>query len=85
VRAFNPWPSAYCFIGGKRLQIHRAGDRPATLEQPPGTVVEVGDTIAIATGDGLLLAHELQVEGRKRLAAAELARSGALKVGSQLD
>lgn len=84
VRAFNPWPSAYCFLDDKRLQIHRAraGSGPAAAA---GTVTALGEEIAVATGTGTLLALELQMEGRKRLPAAEIARSGLIKIGTRFD
>jgi methionyl-tRNA formyltransferase len=50
-------------------------------EQAPGTVVAVDDTICVATGGGTLAIEELQLEGRKRLRAADFARSGAVAVG----
>jgi methionyl-tRNA formyltransferase len=82
VRGFNPWPSAFTHLpDGRILKIHRAraaGSGPGEL---PGTVVAVGDRIAVATGGGLLLIEELQLEGRKRLSAAEVSRGGAVGVG----
>jgi methionyl-tRNA formyltransferase len=47
-------------------------------------VVAIGDTIEVATGSGVLAIEELQLEGRKRLHAADFARSGAVVVGSRL-
>lgn len=89
VRAFNPWPSAYTFVAGKRLQIHRAhvaessavGSAAAAIA---GQVHSVGEGIAIGTGNGLLIADELQIEGKRRLPAGEISRSGQLSVGAQL-
>jgi methionyl-tRNA formyltransferase len=86
VRAFDPWPSAYTTLYGKRLKICRArvdkGDR-GTAERP-GTVVAVGDTIRVVCGEGDLLIEELQLEGRKRLSAGDLSRGSAIAVGAHL-
>jgi methionyl-tRNA formyltransferase len=81
VRAFNPWPSAYSTLQGKLVKIHRAHVRPDSLSEPPATVVAIEDTICVATAAGTLAIEELQLEGRKRLCAADFARSGAVVVG----
>lgn len=84
VRAFNPWPSAFTWLDGKRLKIHRARalDRPAGAI--PGTIVGGGEAILVATGAGMLAIEELQLEGRNRLKAAEFMRSGVVPVGVRL-
>jgi len=82
-RAFNPWPSAYTHLDGKLLKIHRAHPTPAATHAAPGTVTATADTLAVATGDGVLVIDELQLEGRKRLAAADFVRGG-LKTGTVL-
>ena len=84
VRAFNPWPSAFTAISGKLLKIHRAHVLPVTTTAAAGTVTAIDDGIAVATGDGTLALDELQVEGRKRLEAAEFARGGILAPGTVL-
>lgn len=84
VRGFAPWPSAFTFLDGKRLKIHRARPAARKTDAPPGTVVDVGSTIDVATGDGVLKIEVLQLEGRKPLGAAEFANSGLAKVGEKL-
>ncbi|MFI5395857.1 MAG: methionyl-tRNA formyltransferase [Candidatus Binatia bacterium] len=83
VRAFNPWPSACTSLGGKQLKIHRAHADTLSRTAPPGTVVAINGGISVATGKGALVLEEVQLEGRKRLTAAEFAR-GAVKVGMVL-
>jgi methionyl-tRNA formyltransferase len=83
VRAFNPWPSAFTSLDGKLLKIHRAHVRGASASSP-GIVVQTQGDLAVATGAGTLVLDELQVEGRKRLSAAEFSRGGAVKVGTLL-
>jgi len=84
VRAFNPWPSAFTTVGGKLLKLHRAHAVAAAPSAMPGTVTATGDGIAVSTGDGMLVLDVVQLEGRKRMAAAEFARGGGVKVGSVL-
>jgi len=83
-RAFHPWPSAFSYIDDKRLKIFAARPTGATSSAEPGTVVAIGDSIDVATGDGILAIAELQIEGRKRLAARDLARGGLLQEGARL-
>jgi methionyl-tRNA formyltransferase len=82
VRAFNPWPSAFSSLDGKLLKIHRAHVRGASASAP-GSVVQAQGDLAVATGAGTLILDELQLEGRKRLSAAEFSR-GAVRVGTSL-
>lgn len=81
VRGFNPWPSAYSTLHGKRVKIHAARAEEGRGE--PGLVVAVGDRIRVATGAGMLAIETLQLEGRKALAAGDFARGGGLAVGER--
>jgi len=87
VRAFDPWPSAFTFIGGKRLRVLRArvsAAEPGTSQAAPGTVLATGAAIAVATGSGVLLLDAVQLEGRKRLSAAEFVRGGGVATETRL-
>jgi methionyl-tRNA formyltransferase len=94
VRAFNPWPSAFTSLDGKLLKVHQAqvqGDSPAdprrirgSVPGSAGTVLSTRDGIAVATGRGTLVLEEIQLEGRRRLSAAEFVRGGAVVVGTVL-
>jgi methionyl-tRNA formyltransferase len=84
VRAFHPWPSAFTTIDGRLVKIHCARAADETAAAPPGTLIGLGETIDVATGAGVLHVLELQLEGRKRLTAAEFARGGALAPGARL-
>jgi methionyl-tRNA formyltransferase len=84
VRAFNPWPSTFTRLSGKLLKIHRAKAGAEQSSCKPGTVVMLGDAVHVAAGAGIVEIEELQLEGRKRLAAKEFARSGQLAVGTVL-
>jgi methionyl-tRNA formyltransferase len=84
VRAFNPWPSAFTTLDGKLLKLHRARPVDEDVRAAPGTVLSAAHTIHVAAGAGVLEIDELQLEGRKRLAATEFARGGGLAVGARL-
>jgi len=84
VRAFNPWPSAFTHADGKLLKIHRAHAEALQTAKPAGAVVTITPQILVASGDGTVVLDELQLEGRKRLAAAEVSRGGSLRAGMVL-
>jgi methionyl-tRNA formyltransferase len=84
VRGYNPWPSAFTTLAGKRLKLHRAHALEQRSTAPPGTVVEVSGGIHVVTGDGVLVIEELQLEGRAALGAAEFVRGAGVAVGDRL-
>jgi methionyl-tRNA formyltransferase len=83
-RAFDPWPSAYTSLHGKQLKIWRARVGRTDRRGAPGTVLAVGDTVRVACGRDDLLIEELQLEGRKRVTAAEFGRGGHVTAGAVL-
>ena len=71
VRAFNPWPVSHTLLEGDNLRLWRAHALPG--EAAPGAVVaHDADGVVVGCGEGLLCVTELQLAGRKRLAAGEL-------------
>lgn len=80
VRAFTPWPGAYTHWRGKLLKIvtaRAANDIPVGTARP-GTVSlsrEQGQrALAIATGNGTLIAQQVQPEGKRAMSADEFLR-----------
>ncbi|GAC1369837.1 MAG: methionyl-tRNA formyltransferase [Ktedonobacteraceae bacterium] len=90
VRAYQPWPTAFTHWRGKVLKIIAAHTRSVELDAStqPGTVSvqeEAGHKVlAIATGAGLLLVKQLQLEGKKALGAEEFLRGYGQIVGEVL-
>jgi len=75
VRAYHPWPGTYTYWRGKLLKILRA--RPVTISPSsgkPGRVISVDDGVAVVTGTDALLLEEIQLAGKKALAAQEFTR-----------
>jgi methionyl-tRNA formyltransferase len=79
IRAFNPWPGAFTLLhddagAERKLKIYRA-----SLEAEPN---EDQKNLVIAAKDGALRLEEVQLEGKRRMSAAEFLRgySAVLRV-----
>lgn len=80
VRAFVPWPGAYTWLRGKLLHLWRAQAIGAEPAGPPGTLATAGERLLASCGqDTVLEILELQLEGRRRMPAAEFLRGFRLK------
>ncbi len=85
VRALYPWPSAFTYLRGKLLKVHRAAVITAEEKGLPGEVVRADrGALWIATGHGILSLEELQLENRRRLAAAEFLKGARIEKGQRL-
>ena len=84
VRAFTPWPGAFTTLGGRMLKVHRARLAAAT-GLAPGEARAGPDGIAVGCGGGsALLLLEVQVEGKRRLPAADFVKGQPLAAGTVL-
>ena len=94
MRAFNPWPVAYCEVqatgaaprsGSGRLRIWAAQALDEQVREPPGTVIaSPGDALRISTGRGILQVDELQAAGGKRMTAREFLNARHVPKGTTL-
>ncbi|MFP5238111.1 MAG: methionyl-tRNA formyltransferase [Acidobacteriota bacterium] len=78
-RGFQPWPGAFTTFNGKKLIVHRMTVvHPAQLAQPstaPGHVLARDGRLFVACADNTWLEfEEVQLEGKKRVSAAEFLR-----------
>jgi methionyl-tRNA formyltransferase len=68
IRAFDPWPVAWCMVGEERVRIWKAALTEISHESKPGTVLAAGKQgMDIATGQGVLRLLELQRPGKRRM------------------
>ena len=73
VRAMIPWPCAHTTLGGKNLKILRALSGPG--QGKPGEIVSLGgESLDVATGNGILQIFSLQIEGGRKMEAPEFKR-----------
>ena len=89
VRALDPWPGTYTRLNGKQFKILHSqvlslGETNAgTCDRiMPGSVIKAdAEGIDICTGNGILRATEVQLEGKKRMAAADFLRGRPVETG----
>jgi methionyl-tRNA formyltransferase len=87
IRAFDPLPGAYGLFQGQRLKCFQAGLLSWKGDGRAGEIVGCSERgLVVLGGDGQgLVIGELQLEGQRRLAAAEFLRGHAMPVGSLLE
>lgn len=71
VQAFNPWPVAWCELGGQRLRIWKAEVVDNAGACKPGSVLPGQRSLTIATSDKALNILELQQPGGQRVTAEQ--------------
>jgi methionyl-tRNA formyltransferase len=76
IRGLQPWPGAYTSLRGHTMHVWKA--KVANAAGAPGSIVSV-KPVTVACGSGAMELEEVQVEGRKRLPAAEFANGQRLK------
>jgi methionyl-tRNA formyltransferase len=75
IRAFNPWPGTFMELGGQNLKIFSASILDLNGKQ--GETLRSDKELVIAAGSGALSLTEVQLEGRRRMSAAEFLRGQA--------
>jgi methionyl-tRNA formyltransferase len=84
-RGFQPWPGAWTTVRGKKLTLHRLAVAANAPGGDPGTFHVEGDRLFFTAGDGAALeVIELQTEGKRRMAAADLLRGHGVVDGDRL-
>ena len=76
VRALDPWPGTATTWRGERLGVLSASVGSGG-NASPGTVVNVGDDVGIATSDGLLVLDTVRPAGKKPMAGRDFVRGRA--------
>ncbi len=75
IRAFNPWPGAFMQIGEQNFKIFSA--TVVDFNGQPGEILERDKQLIIAAGKQALALNEVQLEGKRRMSAAEFLRGHA--------
>lgn len=74
VRGFQPFPTAFTYLGGKKLTVWKA--KPVLIEHnatTPGSIIraERDELLIFCGGDSVLRIEELQLEGKRRVSARD--------------
>jgi methionyl-tRNA formyltransferase len=78
IRAFNPWPGAFMNLDSLNLKIFSAS--VINLGGKPGEILRSQNELVIAAGKLALSLAEVQLEGKRRMSAAEFLRGHAALV-----
>lgn len=92
VRGLNPWPGTYTYFHNKMLKVWKASvipeDSIPKRDEVPVTVgtietltTEGSGAIIVRCGKGFLALEEVQLEGKKRMSAADFMRGHELTPG----
>lgn len=71
VRAFNPWPVAWCELGGQRLRIWKAEVVDSVVDGKPAQIVADRQVFIVGTADKSLKILEIQRAGGQRMSAGQ--------------
>ena len=83
VRGFRPWPGAFTLLGGRVLKVHRAEAREgAGLAPGEARPDEAG--LVVGCGEGALRLLEVQLEGKRRMLAADFLKGHPVAAGTVL-
>jgi len=76
IRAYNPWPGAFSDFDNRKLKIFAASI--VDLRGKPGEILRKDRELVVATSDRALSLTEVQLEGKRRMSAAEFLRGRIL-------
>lgn len=72
IRGLHPWPHAFSWVNGTRVILWRSTRAPDHADAAPGTVLNAdAHGVVVATGRGALTLTELQLEGKRAMAARD--------------
>ncbi len=84
-RGFQPWPGAYTTLRGKKLIVHRMHPAEHRHGLDEAALGVADGALYVGCGGGTTLAlDEVQMEGKRRLSAADFLRGHQIKSGERL-
>ncbi len=84
IRAFTPWPGTATTMNGLSLKIFKAEAGPEQDGAVPGLVKTDGRVLMAAAADRYLILTEVQLAGKKKMAAADFLRGSRIAPGTVL-
>lgn len=84
-RGFQPWPGAFTILRGKKLIVQRMRLVDETAAGEPGSLIVRGAELMVICGEGTVVGlDEVQLEGKRRMSAAEFLRGFQIATGERL-
>jgi methionyl-tRNA formyltransferase len=77
VRAYNPWPGAFTEFNNRKLKIFAAAI--VDLRGKPGEILRKDKELVVGAADRALSLKEVQLEGKRRMSAAEFLRGQQIR------
>ncbi len=85
IRGLDPWPTAFCFLDGKRLRLFSPEVLHQDSEMQPGSVLQADKRgILVSCGENTLLIKEIQPEGKKRMTVESFLCGHPIAIGTLL-
>lgn len=84
IRGLNPWPVAKTKFDGKIFKIYSSRVREQSIKGDVGTLLADGGRLFVRCGEGALELLEVQLEGARRMSAADFLRGHAPAPGKKL-
>jgi len=78
IRGLSPYPAAWTHFHDKNYKIFETEISPIAIEGSSGDVMSTQDEIFVKTGTGTLKILDLQLEGKKRMRAADFLRGNKI-------
>ncbi len=84
-RGFQPWPGGFTTFRGKQLTLHAISVYSGAPALPAGEIAIAGERLLVGCGAASAIAiDELQLEGKRRMAAREFINGYQPKAGEGL-
>jgi len=85
IRGLDPWPTAFCAVNGRKLQLYKPEVVFFSNNHPPGTLLRADrEGLLVSTSKGCLLIKEVKPEGKKRMSVEAYLNGHQLEAGINL-
>ena len=84
VRAMQPWPGAVTMWNGRQLKVLRARPIAERRSEVPGSVIRHQKDLAVVAGSGVVILDEVQMAGKRALAAVDFMHGYGAIIGAVL-
>jgi len=85
VRGMAQWPCCFTYLNNRLLKVHRVEVSAPTAGSSPGRIVSVSKNgIEVSTGKGSILLKDIQIEGKKKMAAEDFIQGYKITPGTKL-